>query len=108
MCLKLPGKANKILKGAFRAAIRAKLFSNFGLGIRILNEIARALDQFPIRRQIAKTEVRRASLLLAEQFAWSAQFQIRLRNLKTIVGFLQHLQPRLRLLIFRRRNQNAK
>ena len=56
------------------------------------HEIARLADQLQIVHQIAEAEARRATLLLAEQFARAAQFQVRLRDLESVVRLLQHAQ----------------
>ncbi len=55
-----------------------------------------------------KTQRRQAALLLAEQFARPAQFQIGFRDLETIVGLRQNFQAPDRIRSFRVRNQDAK
>ena len=50
-------------------------------------QLARLPDEFPILRQIAKTEIWQAALLAAQQFARPAQFQIRLRDFETVICF---------------------
>lgn len=73
-------------------------------------QFPRLPDQIQILGQIAEPQFHRAALLLAEQFARPAQFQIRLRDFEAVIGLLQNFQPRLRFLVFilRIRNKGAK
>jgi hypothetical protein len=73
------------------------------------HQLARLPDQIEIVRQIAETEFRQTALLLAQQLARPAQFQVRLRDFENRRSSPPALSSvRLRLRRFRVGNQNAK
>ena len=64
-------------------------------------------DQIEVVHQIAKAEWGQTALLLAQQFARPAQFQVRLGDAESVRRLLQNFQALPRLLGFRVGNQDA-
>src|ERR1039458_3043720 len=83
--------------GSILSAIRLRGATAAGRTLRhFRRQLARLLDQIELVTQIAETEFRQTALLLTEQLARPAQFQVRLRDAKTVVRFFQHLQSFIR------------
>src|SRR5262245_44388007 len=70
--------------------------------------MAGELQEVQIGLKVTEAEFRQAALLLAEQFAWTPQFEVGLGDAEAISGFFQHTEAFPGLRISRFSEQDAK
>src|SRR5262245_19071589 len=72
------------------------------------SQLSRLFHKCPVLDQISKAKRRQTALFAAEQFARSAQFQIRFGDFESVGRFFQNTQPLSSAVRFEIADQNTK